>query len=414
MTPRQRVASHIAALRVPAALALALLLPLHFTAVAPGGWGLTLSAGDLFVAAAIVVMSASIARQLRASPPVLVGPVLALLGAAALSLMVGVASGYVLDVGRGVVDLIKLVGAVAWALATWALLRGDRSATRALLRGLTFGGIALAGWAIVRSLAGDARPVTTFTNPNLFANFLAAACAALLATEAMDGTPQRRRSAWKGLCAGILLAGLVATASRGMLLGVVVAAVAALPLVFRRTKALKTLAPGASVALLVLAAYVVAAPDPASRISRAVEEVTPGEGEEPERKDVGHRMVLWKAALRAFLEYPLLGAGIGQAALHLEPIVGTPTVVHNTYLSMAAELGVLGLAAGAWLILSAGFQLRAFAQREWGAAVALSCYFIASLVQGLFTNIENFRAFWVLAGVLVALAPRQDAEKTHL
>lgn len=52
--------------------------------------------------------------------------------------------------------------------------------------------------------------------------------------------------------------------------------------------------------------------------------------------DLGGRVALWKATLLTFLEYPVFGVGSGA----LSTVVGG--FAHNTYLSVLAELGLIG------------------------------------------------------------------------
>jgi O-antigen ligase len=54
--------------------------------------------------------------------------------------------------------------------------------------------------------------------------------------------------------------------------------------------------------------------------------------------DLGGRVYLWRNSMNVFLEHPLLGSGSGT----LTPIIGG--AAHNTFLSVAAETGIIGLA----------------------------------------------------------------------
>jgi tetratricopeptide (TPR) repeat protein len=72
------------------------------------------------------------------------------------------------------------------------------------------------------------------------------------------------------------------------------------------------------------------------------------------------RFTLWRVALATWQEHPLTGAGpynFGRSLLELnDPTLPRLqiTTAHNLYLNTAAELGLVGLAAGAWLLLAAG------------------------------------------------------------
>lgn len=54
--------------------------------------------------------------------------------------------------------------------------------------------------------------------------------------------------------------------------------------------------------------------------------------------DLGGRVTLWRASVAAFVEQPILGVGAG--ALHAAGALGT--LAHNTFLSVLAELGIIG------------------------------------------------------------------------
>jgi tetratricopeptide (TPR) repeat protein len=84
------------------------------------------------------------------------------------------------------------------------------------------------------------------------------------------------------------------------------------------------------------------------------------------------RLVLWREAARTFAEHPLVGVGpanFGRALLRRNdpalPRVQN-TTAHNVYLNLAAEQGAVGLAAGAYLLSTAGIAW----WRQWRLAAA--------------------------------------------
>jgi tetratricopeptide (TPR) repeat protein len=72
------------------------------------------------------------------------------------------------------------------------------------------------------------------------------------------------------------------------------------------------------------------------------------------------RFTLWRIALATWQEHPLTGAGpynFGRSLLeHNDPALPRLqiTTAHNLYLNTAAELGLVGLVAGGWLLFAAG------------------------------------------------------------
>jgi O-antigen ligase len=116
------------------------------------------------------------------------------------------------------------------------------------------------------------------------------------------------------------------------------------------------------------------------------------------------RLDLWQAAWKFFTQYPITGIGIGQfIALetrithHMEPLV-----VHNMYLEVLAELGIVGFIAFMtiiWLSFSSFIQAaRRFersgdesaARLSWGWFYSLMAFCIA----GVFLSNQYYIVFW--------------------
>ena len=70
------------------------------------------------------------------------------------------------------------------------------------------------------------------------------------------------------------------------------------------------------------------------------------------------RMDLWRSASAIFLDHPVAGVGPGAYGIELRSYRNpglardNVTTAHNLYLNIAAEMGVLGVLAAAWLILT--------------------------------------------------------------
>lgn len=67
------------------------------------------------------------------------------------------------------------------------------------------------------------------------------------------------------------------------------------------------------------------------------------------------RLVLWQEAIAVFLDHPIIGVGLGNFAQAHDPFLPyrAPTNAHSTYLEVAAELGIAGIAFFLFAILSA-------------------------------------------------------------
>jgi O-antigen ligase len=118
--------------------------------------------------------------------------------------------------------------------------------------------------------------------------------------------------------------------------------------------------------------------------------------------DFDGRTELWAQAYQTFREHPFTGVGTG--AFREE---GEWKVAHNVWLRMAAELGLVGFALFAMLVVAAcvyGWRLR-------GAARGFALATVGTLAIGAtFYNLEAKKALWLLLlyPVLAAAAHRVD------
>lgn len=136
--------------------------------------------------------------------------------------------------------------------------------------------------------------------------------------------------------------------------------------------------------------------------------------------DVGthDRVWMWQAALGMIRDQPLLGHGVNTfMANYLDYWVGgdsTPRYAHNCYLQVAAETGLIGLAAFIALLGAAVHRmwlgLRVPRDAERPLLLGLAAGLIAFLIQaGYDTNFYAMRQvalFWILMGLAVGLSAR--------
>lgn len=208
--------------------------------------------------------------------------------------------------------------------------------------------------------------------------------------------------------------GFFATKSRGGLVALAVATAAALVVAPQQRRRILGLA---GIMLLAAAVLVISEPGSLSRITDL------GGG-------TSGRTDLWRVAWQIFTGHPLFGIGIGNIQV-IEPhyaltpggftriqyIAETPQLVHNTYLQLLAETGIIGLAG--FLVVTA-MVLRSFLQalRTFEASglsaqadltLAALMGTIAMLTAIFFiTNGSDYR-LWVLfalAPALLAIARR--------
>ena len=262
------------------------------------------------------------------------------------------------------------------------------------------------------------RAAGSFGHPNLLAVFLATALAASAAV-AVGGRPSFRPVAAVSFAAA--LAGLALTLSRGGLLAAGAAVIMMLmwrP--FRRLAAV-AVAVGA-IALLVAGADVLGSSQSVDLVTKRIESVRYADQADP-------RSELWRGTPEIIGDHPLVGVGAGQFSTASQRYALRDPLseyqpfehAHSIPLTVAAELGVLGLAALVWLAAALAIVLVRACRRTqgWARAYAfgLTAALVAIAVQGLvdYTVRSNVVAMLVLtlaaaAVVLSRVSPERPAE----
>jgi putative inorganic carbon (hco3(-)) transporter len=134
------------------------------------------------------------------------------------------------------------------------------------------------------------------------------------------------------------------------------------------------------------------------------------------------RVPLMNGALAIIADHPVTGTGLNNYLFGLRPYdptrglarYGGLGVVHNSFLLIAAETGLFGLAAFVWLLLALGWRGLASLRVETVSFAAvltvglLACeadMIVQSMVDyAIFGDPQLFSLFWFLAGLLVAIA----------
>jgi O-antigen ligase len=232
-----------------------------------------------------------------------------------------------------------------------------------------------------------------------------------LAFFALPGARSTLERWWLVAGATAMAFALLETGSRGGLIALAVAFGVALILGGRqRTKVLAALV---GFAALAVTYFAFAAP---AELRTHVGEFTTGGG--------SGRTDLWTIARKVAADHPVLGVGIGnfeaveaqyasRADLpSIELVIDEPHVVHNTYLELLAELGIVGLTCFVALVggaVALGWRaVRSFARAgatdlellARGLLVALAGMLAASF----FLSAEYEKQLWLLLGFAVALA----------
>ena len=133
------------------------------------------------------------------------------------------------------------------------------------------------------------------------------------------------------------------------------------------------------------------------------------------------RLMVWMAAARTFLASPIVGHGIGVDPVSVpfqspeETMAYPVTDAHNLILSIAAQCGIVGVAALVAIVWFVIRQARAAATPRPPEPLlfALSIAWLSGFViEGLVGSFEDARHLWILLGFILAVSRFPKAERT--
>ena len=369
-------------------------------------------AGRLVVALAFAVW---VLRPERARADVLPSSPLTL-PLALLFAVYGLSTLYAIDASAARTESLRLL----FSLGGFALVPffvRDRASLRWTLYAVVFSAAALAivgvyqqitgtfFWNEGLGLFGERRINTTFADPNHFARFLLEGIVVAIALWFFV----ERRTRWLLLPAiALSLLTLVFTGSRGAwVVGIVALPVMILALPIERRARGRMLGFGA--ATLLLAAVAIAAFSPF--FTKRLNTFTFG------AEASGARPYLVDAGLHMFADHPVTGVGAGGYQSSFEndyldfkdpKIKANVTISHTSTVTLLAELGVIGLAALAFVVARWMLYLREIipsAPREMcsvlaACAVISAIIFFGSQTEGRFLEDPYL---WFAAGLTVAI-----------
>jgi O-antigen ligase len=311
------------------------------------------------------------------------------------------------DAGAGTSKVLRYVLFVAFFFVVVELI-DSRDRLMTVLRAVSLSVAGAALWGLVLFVNGD---VERASGPIADANdygFLMAAALPLVAYLFIEDRGRRRL--W-GVCVPVVLAALLATLSRGVIVSISVLIIWAV--LTRRITVGGLLA---SAAVLVTVAGI------------AVFAFAPLIDERLEQKgqiasdNIASRAALWESAIAMSEDRPLTGVGPGRFGaetvdyLRDNPVVLENPVTHNTYLEILAESGPLALGAfiafliGTWVSLRRGERAGVAAGDRTAArlAAAMEASLLVAVVGAFFLSEELATPFWLI-GALAAAAPRAYA-----
>lgn len=281
----------------------------------------------------------------------------------------------------------------------------DRAALRRVLRWFTASVAVAAFYALWLFLVTrtDYRVAGPVEDPNDFA-FLLGSTLPLAAY--LIGTDRVRRPLWVAAFV-VIAAAMLATFSRGALVGV---GVVALWGVCTRRVPLWVIGAAVAAGLTVLAL--------ALTVWRPLFDVAFSQKRHIAAANTASRASLWETALVLTAERPAVGVGPGRypveafPLLRNNPISLAHPVTHNSYLETLSEAGVPALLlfaaylATAWHLLRR-VQHRAAADEDDDArrlATALQAALLFAIVAGTFISVQLMPPFWLLGALAVVLA----------
>ena len=267
----------------------------------------------------------------------------------------GISVVYSADPGKTLIETVRLLTLFAVFISIALLM--DKEHALIPFKAIHFAAIALAPIAFYEGFTGNLlwqaehllqestlRVNATFVDPNIFARFLILGVVANFILQIYTRDSGTKLIYMAGLA--VLLAQLALTGSRGGMITLVVILIAALIFLPNRKAPLWVLGLGILFGGLILMGQ----PELWNRILSVTDFTNT------------QRLYLWKAAVAMFLDHPVIGTGLGTFQtvfesdyIHLRKDVGPAgaTISHTTILTIAAELGAVGLAilTAIWVII---------------------------------------------------------------
>lgn len=125
------------------------------------------------------------------------------------------------------------------------------------------------------------------------------------------------------------------------------------------------------------------------------------------------RFLLWKAAIKLWQSSPLNGVGLGNFPTESKAYTGVNYVAHNSFLSLLAETGLIGLIF--FLIPVLYLFVLLLTNRNNFISIALLSSLVAMAIMMSANNLENVRFVWFLIGASLAWARlKTDYKKASL
>jgi O-antigen ligase len=308
------------------------------------------------------------------------------------------------DAGQGIVKAFRYALYIVFLFLVTQMAQ-DRAQVRRILRVFVLSAAAAAAWALYLFLVARAVPRASgpITDPNDFGYLQA--CVLPLAGYLLAAEP-RRRLLW-GFCFALMVGAILASLSRGALVGL--AGLLLWALLTRRVPlGGVVLAAGTVLAVGALAA-VVWSPLINDRLQSH---------NQIAQQNVNSRIAYWSAAVRMWEDRPVVGVGVDRFGIEAPDYVRNNQValdrpvVHDAYLQILSEQGAiglltfLGLIASTWVLLGRAARAARIAEDvdRRRLAVAMQGTYVVAIVSASFISAELSMPFWIIGGLAAAVA----------
>lgn len=188
---------------------------------------------------------------------------------------------------------------------------------------------------------------------------------------------------------------VVLTGSRGSLITALVA-MSLLPLTFRHMPGRARLLTVLQLAAVVALVLAIVPEETLERLGETQTEITSGE--------LSTRGALWDSATGLIAEHPWVGVGAGQSPGQIMELNGLRNGAHNTYLAIAADVGIVGLTL--FLLVVVAVIARSFGLRSPDRVFVP--VLLLTLLVGLFpVSLQYNKVIWLV----IALAANQQSTR---
>lgn len=313
------------------------------------------------------------------------------------TLWAGLSYYWTINTGATIFRLTTLVQLIFMSLLMWEYIRDEKD-RRIVMQTFVFGcyvAIFNALSLFVSSGGSDFRNVGF--DPNDFSTVLALGIP--IAWISLLTTKNRLLNWLNAFYLPMALFAVILAASRGGLIAMLIA-LTIIPFTFRNLKPLQRFAIISLVSISVVALFFYL-PGLFPGLQTNIERLA-GTAGELQEGDLSTRTNIWRAGLEVLNDHLYFGVGLGNFNNSVAPIYGRPASPHNVFLSVATELGTIGLILFSlmlffvvWPVFTRDYPYRAF------HAILFAVLFVSFLPLG----IEYRKMTWFTLTLLATMKP---------